>query len=325
MWHGLTRPARLVYWIGPPTAIIAALVVSPRVAATLPAIALPTALAIQQYRSSPPKDDKEVERCFWIYLSTGVVGLAAAAAVQCVLGYGFLHLFHGDKTLNFIEEAWQGIKELPAETLAARIADAWSWQSVAKRFFLSYIMAGLVEESIKLHPIAYLRRSQQISADTDSKATYIRYAVASALGFATMESIVGAWGLVIVGSSWTRVAVEMGERIIFGTIAHGLMTVLAAMRMSRLDDASKGDEKPKRLTFRQWMRTIGPSALFHGSFNFSLFSISAMNGSLAWEHPETVGSLVAMYTIGLGLLGMLALKVKREWVKLSRTGEEKSS
>lgn len=115
----------------------------------------------------------------------------------------------------------------------------------------------------------------------------------------------------------------MVERICHGTLAHTLMTVLSGIRLSEVHGGSSQADKQRRLSTWEWMWSIGPSVLYHGTMNFVLLSISAMKGSLIWEHPKDTKSLVAVYGIGAGMMSMLALHVNREWKKLKQV--EKAS
>ena len=94
----ISRSARAVFWIGPPITILATLAASPRTAALLPVISLPSAYAIRRYHGAKTEQHGNFETCIWTYLFTSTAGIALAGIGELVLIYGFSYLFHGENT-----------------------------------------------------------------------------------------------------------------------------------------------------------------------------------------------------------------------------------
>lgn len=63
-------------------------------------------------------------------------------------------------------------------------------------------------------------------------------------------------------------------------------------------------------------QVFSESAFYHGTFDFMLFSICALEGNSGWIRPTSLWSNVMMYALGLGLHGSLYTECWREVKRL---------
>lgn len=182
--------------------------------------------------------------------------------------------------MAFLDEAMVKIRDLPADVVAARVASAWLWQNIVQRGWICYVLSGFLEESIKCYPIVWTQEKVGTSKGKEMKSECVRYAIASGLGFNLAKSMIVA-RMLFARSGWSEMVLAMGEQVILETIVHVLMTALSGIRLSRLEATSTQTDKQKRLSWKKWIQIIGPSALYRGTMEFVLRSISAMNGELA--------------------------------------------
>lgn len=321
-----SRAARAVYWIGPPVAVLLTLVQSPPTAALLPVIGLPTIYAVRKYKALPLKIQSNFETCFWIYTFSSTPGMVAAIAGQSTLFYGFFYQFYGSETMAFLKEFGARSSDgVPAAVIAARAAAAWSWRNVVQRAWFTYIIAGVWEEGVKYLPAAYALRRTPASDLQTRRHTVLQYAIASGLGFGTMELFLFVFGAAVEGDRFPALLLAVIERLVVGSPSHVLLTSLFGLRMLRYEAEAKDDQKSSTLgKVVTFFKALAPSMFYHGSSNFALMSISAMNGNVGWVHPTDTKSLVTLAGLIGGLMGMLAWHVRREW-RLLKEMEKKQA
>lgn len=122
-------------------------------------------------------------------------------------------MFHGKQTLAFLlEAAKDSSDDVPSHIRAARAATAWTWQNVVQRIWATYVIARVVEESIKYLPIAYIRHHHPPSTDQHKGYSSLQCAVAAGLGFSTMENLLDICGGAHTGKSWQKLATTLVER-----------------------------------------------------------------------------------------------------------------
>jgi len=245
-----------------------------------------------------------------------------AAVAQIILGYGFLYLFHGDQTLAFLKDATTSPVDIDTSILAARAAAAWSWQNIVQRFWMTYVIAGGVEEMVKVLAVRFALHQSPPADHQDKRRLFFQYAVSVGLGYSIVESLLCLPGLANSRDGWIRMSTEVGERILYGSSTHVLTTALSSLRMLQSHDFHKSQHKNMLAACptRVWslFSAVGPSAIYHGTGNFLLFSISAMNGNLLWHHPWDAKSLAATYTMCVGLVVILGCNVQRKWQSMRR-------
>ncbi|KAI4174841.1 MAG: hypothetical protein LQ346_008172 [Caloplaca aetnensis] len=311
----LSLPARLVCYLGPPAVALLTCIISPLTALFSPLAFLSTTYLYRKWRASNetnPSRRAPLESLLWTYTCVGSIGLAAVLLAQTAISSATLTLlfpFSSSAKEDFRNEFSRSSSEdLSPSELAHRTALAGSWRNWVFNAVFAYIIAALVEETLKYLPIIYARRRRGSSAT--ASAPYLDYALAGALSFGVVETIGFLAAAAAAGShhSWLRFALTILERVVAGALGHLLTAVLTALRAARYQSS--------------WWRTIGPSVLLHGTWNFVAMAASAREGNVGWVHPTGVGNTVGMLSGVVGLLGVAALLVRGEWLAL-RQGEEK--
>lgn len=238
----------------------------------------------------------------------GTIGLAAVLLVQTAISSATMTLlfpFSTSAKNEFLTEFSRSTNnDLSPSQRTHRAALASSWHNWVFNAVLVYIIAGLVEETLKYIPIVYARRHRSSTAS----AVYLDYALAGALSFGVVETI--GFLAVAAGSyeGWHQFALTILERILGGAVGHLLTAVLTALRAIRYESS--------------WWRTIGPSVLLHGSWNFVAMAASAREGNVGWVHPTGVANTVWMLSGVVGVLVVAGLLVRGEWLAFIEGKEE---
>ena len=150
----------------------------------------------------------------------------------------------------------------------------------------------MVEESVKYYAVVLARHFGRVTRQGD----YITIAVSAALGFATFE----IFAFVFAASqdeSLTWTAVTIFERVLLGSALHTMMAAVVAISIIARD---------VRHESRGLWWVLGQPILFHGSFDFTFFAISALNGNLGWIHPKEGPTLYLIIAIATGFFAALA-------------------
>lgn len=105
----LSLSARLLCYLGPPSAILLMTIASPQTGLLSPLAFLPTAWFYKKWRESNTKNPSsraELEPIVSTYATTGTVGLVGAALVQLAAGYAISTVLFGtgDTRSEFLKE-----------------------------------------------------------------------------------------------------------------------------------------------------------------------------------------------------------------------------
>jgi RsiW-degrading membrane proteinase PrsW (M82 family) len=320
----LSLSARLLCYLGPPSAILLTSTVSSRTALLSPLAFLPTAWFAKKWREYnhiDPSCRGELEPMVWIFASAGTVGLAAAGLVQLVICKAASTILF--RSIPMREAFWSEFQRstidgLTADQLTRRAGLAATWQNWAFNATLTFVAAGLIEETLKYLPIVYARHRGTTSERKQRSRAYIDYVLAGALSFSVVENI----GFLYVSceqghETWPRLLLTLFERIVLGQTGHLLCASLTALRAIRRD--YYGDQL-------SWWGVVGPSILLHGTYNFVAMSGSALEGNVGWIHPTGVWNSLAGLGLVTGLVSTAAWQVRQEWYALeNRDRDCKSS
>ncbi|KAL9113466.1 MAG: hypothetical protein Q9227_002507 [Pyrenula ochraceoflavens] len=307
----LSTSARLFCYLGPPVTVLLTATVSPRTALLSPVAFIPTAWSFKQWQKVidvQPSRRGKLETMVWTFAATGTIGITSVALVQMAIcsGVGRL-LFKSSQTRkDFFEEFGRATVEgLTADQLAYRAQLASSWQNWVFNAVLFYIGAGLMEELLKYLLIIYARRQNSPEDKERRDRAYLDYALSSALAFSVVENI-GFFYASCEGAneSWPRIALTLVERSVLGSAGHVLAAALTALR------AIRKDYYGEKLG---WWGAIGPSVLYHGTFDFVAMCFSMREGNVGWIHPSSMGTTGVMLSMAVGMVGTLAWRVRRNW------------
>lgn len=133
--------------------------------------------------------------------------MALVATAQSIGGYALALLLFGARTDEYLEgkEAsgkmrvqvvsidYSCIAEFGRTTLdnvspkvrRKRAEMSWTWQYLILLLFLAFILASLLEEYMKYYAVTYVKHRY----GTFRALEYIAYAIASAIGFSTIENV----------------------------------------------------------------------------------------------------------------------------------------
>jgi hypothetical protein len=308
----LSLSARLLTYIGPPSAILFTFLASPMTGLISPLAFLPTTYAYRKWANSNkqnPQRRGELEPMIYTYALAGTVGLLGVSLIQMgVVKVVSFFLFYHDRqaSKDFWTEFFRvSIEGLKSNELAKRAGIAWSWKNWVLNGALTFIGAGLGEEILKYLPIIYARRRDTGDEMKKRNRAYVDYALAGALSFALVENIGFLYSSVETGNqSWSRLAWSGFERVIIGGTGHITVAVLTALRAIRRD--YYGDQL-------SWLQVIGPAVLYHGTSDFVCFGTSAWEGNVGWIHPTGLGPTSVLFGSYLGLLGAAMWQTSREW------------
>ena len=309
----LSLPARLFCYLGPPSAILLTYIASPKTALLSPLAFLPTAWLFTKWQASNklnPSRRADLEPLIWTYATAGTLGLFLVMLLQLAICSAASNLLFGSGQArnDFWTEFGRGnIDGLTPREITRRVRLASSWQNWVFNGVLTFVVAGLGEETLKYLPIAYARRRGTAEQRKQRNRAYIDYAVAGALSFGLVEMIGFLYGACEQGREpWLKLMSTLLERMV-GSLAHVLVAALTAMRAIRRDCC--GDRM-------SWWSVVGPAVILHGTFDFVAMGASALEGNVGWIHPVGVETTTAM----LGLIGAVittaAWQVRQEWKTL---------
>ena len=246
----------------------------------------------------------------WTYVAVGTVGLATAMSVQMVICSAVSRiLFRSGEMREYYWSEFQrsSIDGLTAGELTRRAELAFSWQNWVFGTIFTYLVAGLVEETLKYLPIAYARRRGTAEQRQQRNRAYVDYAMAGALSFGMLESIGFLYAACEQGhETGARLAFTLAERIV-GSIGHLLVASITALRATRRD--YYGDQM-------SWWAVVGPAVILHGTSDFVAMTASALEENVGWIHPTGVRNTTVMLGLIGGLITTAAWLVRREWKML---------
>lgn len=256
----------------------------------------------------------------WTFAAAGTVGITTVLLVQigvCKAATAIL-FGSGEKNKDFWNEFLRtSIDGLTADELKHRAELAATWQNWVFNGALTFVAAGLVEETLKYLPIVYAHHRDAVKKRRRRNRAYIDYALAGGLSFSLMENI----GFLYASSegsndTWPKLLLTLFERMVLGQLGHLSMSLLTALRAIRRD--LYGDQI-------SWWGVVGPSVMFHGAFDFIAFSACALDGNVGWIHPTGVRKTIALLGVGVGLVGTVISLARQEWKWLDNFDHSSSS
>ncbi|KAI0004025.1 hypothetical protein F4779DRAFT_600633 [Xylariaceae sp. FL0662B] len=301
---GLRRSSKALLWGVIPCMLIALLIASPLMIAFLPVILLPT-LGLAWHNNAQPSDRRvDAETLIWTYVSTGTLGTVAVIVVQSIVSYAVAWVLFGrdkDAFLAEMQRQESDITGMDAESLATRQEMAGSWPYWVFMFVFAFGVAGLVEEVLKYSALPLARRHGRVAHEYN----YVVLAAAGALGFSTFENIGFVYAAARAEQSLSELALTLAERVLVGSPGHVTGAVLIGLNAALRDFHAQ----PLSLT-----QIIGVPVVFHGVFDFMLFSISALDGNVGWVHPRGK-TLVLVLVLVVAIQGTQAAIVRRRYTK----------
>lgn len=295
-----SRSSLILTWVILPLIVALLSYTSPLIVIFLPFLLLPT-LGLLWYDRSHQHDQRtDLETFLWTYFLTGTVGTMMIIIIQSIISYGVAWLLFRSETDKFFKEFSKqetDIAQMDADSLLFRKAMAHRWQHWAFLFVVSFVAAGVVEESLKYYGLQFARRYGRVLHPKN----YLTLAMAAALGFSTIEGIGFVCAAVKDGQALNRVVLTVLERVVFGPPSHALGAALIGLNVVRRDFHGE------RLRFGY---IIGPSVLFHGFFDFVILGVSAYEGNVGWIHPRGK-SLLLVLAFAIGFLTVMATVVRR--------------
>lgn len=289
-------PTRLLCTVGLPAAFAGLAYHSPPTAALMPVLLAPTAILAWQYHKLPREEAGSTETAIWTYLGTSTLGPLLAGCIQLpLLKITFSALFGAQQSSEYMREMQRvTLENLPAELLDTRRQMAWSPRYLLSILIFSYVGAALVEETIKYLAIRLAIRHCRPKHERQ----YLIHAATAGLAYGTIENILVTYASIEKSETASMIALTLFERIIFASLGHTIVALLAGLRSIRRD--ARGEK------LSVW-RVIAPAVLYHGTWNSVLFALSAWNGNVGWIQPTGVGSVV------FGVTSIVALLSKAAW------------
>ena len=299
---------------------------SPATLASLPILALPTLVMMWIYfRSSTTAEiEKHFEALIWTFYASGIISMPLVGTVQSALSYRAAYLLFGSGREDYLDEFGRSsVSAFSDSHMEARANLAWTWQNFAFLFLVAFAIDGLAEEVMKYLTVTFVQyRKEKKRIEQEAKLTehegnstdqldqegklterhYIAYVIACSLGFSTLENI----GFVVLSeqSDSTEIfALTVMERTLLGVGGHAMMGVMTAIRMIRRD--IRGEK------LRIW-EVLGPAVLYHGTFDFGVFVVSAMDGNVGWIHPTKPVSLALLAVVAIGIWATLAVHLRSD-------------
>ena len=311
----LSLPARLLCTVGPPATILITGNFSYRAGLLTPLAYSPTALLYSAWRADVKKNGAtskraDLEPLVWTYAAAstlGVVGSTILQGIVCITASKLLFTTTETRRLFWFEFQRSTVAGLDPVTLSARSQLAGSWQNWAFNAALSF-GAGFVEELMKFLPIVYARHRYAKKEKKQVPPPYLDYALAAALGFGLVEAIGFIYAAVESNETGLALSVTVAERFA-GSIAHGLVASLTALRAMRQDREGAGRWS--------WLSAIAPAVLLHGTGDMIALSASSLEGNVGWIHPT--GKWLATGMVGLitGVWGLTGWLVSHEVAQMN--------
>lgn len=239
-----------------------------------------------------------LETLIWTFFGSATIGLAAVVGLQAVLCKILARVLFGHaQAQDYFEEiARNTFKDLTDGEKHKRAEMASKWQYFAFLLIFTFVMAGFLEECMKYIAISLARRSRRSPV---ASRHYFYYAVAATLGFSTVENI----GFIYASrqESMSMLVLVVLERMIIGTPAHALTGAMLAAGMIRRNIHGHA--------ISMWSILQAPT-IYHGSFDFALFAVSAANGNVGWRHPDTPGSVALTLGLALGIIAVAGTQLR---------------
>ncbi|KAI1397255.1 protease prsW family-domain-containing protein [Hypoxylon fuscum] len=298
-----SRSTKVLIWIVLPAVFVALGTASPLTAFLSLFILAPTFWLIRYDRAHPLNQRLDPETFIWTYILTGTVGTAIVIVVQSILSYALALALFREETRKLLVEIQRGeddVAKLDPEMLATRRQMASQWQYWVFMLVFAFFAAGFPEELLKYSGLVYARRRGRITHEHN----YITLGAAAALGFSTVENIAFVYAATRQNQNPGKLLLTLVERVVIGSPMHvmgGLLIGLSAVRRDFYGESFS------------LAQILGIPILFHGTWDFSLFGISALDGNVGWVHPRGK-SLLMVFGIAIAIQGILALIIRKRFV-----------
>jgi len=300
-------------WLAVAAGLLILLAALPLTAALLPFLMLSTVWFLGKWKASDNGYSGNLETMIWLYLTNGTVSAASVVIAESILSYGFAILVFQSQVQEYLDEWTRQDTSRLGETKPYDIGNDETRKRMASQSqyylflaLISQVAVALVEEGLKYGSLLLVRRFHAVVHEPE----YVPYAMASALGFSTVENLAFIYLACQVETGW-QLALSVSERVV-GALGHTMMSCLLAIKVIRRD--LRGD----RLNL--W-HVIRLPVLLHGIFDFVLFCISAANGNIGWVHPKTGISLVLVVTLALGMpfasLGAVRHEIRKYNIRIA--------
>ncbi|ORY61654.1 uncharacterized protein BCR38DRAFT_440811 [Pseudomassariella vexata] len=282
--HHFSRATYILIYSIFPLTLILILYISPLTAALLPVLVTPTIWLFLHDRQRCTNERKDPQTFLWTYILTGTVGVTVVVITQYVLSYLCAAILFGSEIGEYMDQFSKSEKDLtesdPA-VLARRREMAMRWQYWVFLLLLAFVFAAVIEECLKYSALILARRYGRVIHERN----YVTIVMAGALGFSIIENIGFVYATVQAGQGAGQLALTLLERVVIASPMHALGAVVIGINVIRRD-VYKHD--------LNLMHVLGLPVLIHGTFDFGLFAVSALNGNVGWVHPHGGWLLVAL-------------------------------
>ncbi|KAI2617625.1 protease prsW family-domain-containing protein [Hypomontagnella submonticulosa] len=297
-----SRSTRILLWAVLPALFIALVITSPLTAALSIFILAPTFLLLQYDRAHPADQRVDLETFTWTFVLTGTVGVAAVIIVQLVVSTAFCFALFPTTAFAVLKEVARSesdVATLDADALAARRQIAEDGRYWVFMLAFAFFAAAIPEEVLKYSGVMYAKRRGRIVHERN----YVTFGAAAALGFSTFENIGFVYAAAKEDKGVADLVLALAERVLIGSPMHVMSGLLIGM------DAARRDFRGEVLSLTQ---ILAVPVLFHGTWDFSLFGVSALDGNVGWIHPRGK-SLLLVFGIAATILGTLVFTVQKRF------------
>lgn len=263
-------------------------VINPQMFAAGPLILLPScAFGFWYARKKRAGVPLELDMFVRLFAGGFVPGAIVVVIVELVVGLVFFFICFNNQLSGWksILEALEADPANSAEIMKTFTIDK-TFGFYAFIFILSYVVAGLCEETMKYSIVKRIKRNRPVLQDYD---VYLFYAFAPALGFSTIENL----GYAVISSG---AAVTAIERIFVSTPLHLLCGHITALQLVRKEVFGE------KLNYFQM---IWRSVLLHGTFDLALFFVMVSNPDVAEQltsPAEGVSIIVAIVLLVVAIV-----------------------
>ncbi|KAK6083423.1 hypothetical protein SCUP234_03773 [Seiridium cupressi] len=297
----LSRATLALIWAVLPGPLLLLLFALPLTTVLLPVLLVPTIGLFWWNQSSPIAKQADFQTLIWTYILTGTIGTTLVILVQSLLSYGFTMIISGSEFEAFFEQFGKNEKDLAEMDyieLASRRQMSRRWEYWAYLVFLSFGLAGLIEEYLKYTALGLARRYGRATKRQD----FLIVTVAAVLGFSTIENIGFVYAAVQAEQPLGELIMTVMERVVVGPVGHSLPAILIGFNVIQREF----DNRPLSL-----FDILREPVLFYGAADFMLFGISAINGNVGWIHPG--GTLMyLMFALVFAMQIGFAFHVRRQ-------------
>ncbi|KAI0376259.1 protease prsW family-domain-containing protein [Hypomontagnella monticulosa] len=297
-----SRSTKILLWAVLPALFIGLVILSPVTAFLSLFILAPTFLLLRYDGTHPADQRVDLETFIWTYMLTGTVGVAAVILVQLAVSTALCFALFPTTAITVLTEVGRSepdVANLDADALATRHQIASDVRYWVFMLAFAFSAAAIPEEFLKYSGVAYAKRRGRIAHEQN----YVTLGAAAALGFSTFENIGFVYAAALADNGVTDLLVSLAERVLIGSPMHVMGGLLIGM------NAACRDFRGEVLSLT---RILTVPVLFHGTWDFSLFGVSALDGNVGWVHPHGK-SLALVFGIAITILGTLTFVVQRRF------------